>query len=65
MRRAEMAIIAGAAPAPERPGAWQRIVLRWGMLLTLVEPEAADWARQEALRWLAEEERRRTRNGLF
>lgn len=43
--------------APARPAAWQRNVLRWGMLLTLIEQDAADWARQEALSWLEEERR--------
>jgi hypothetical protein len=40
-----------------RPGAWRRFVLRWGMLLTLIEPDAPAWARQEAFAWLEEERR--------
>jgi hypothetical protein len=38
-----------------RPVAWKRLLLRWGMLLTLIEPDAGDWAKQEALRWLEAE----------
>jgi hypothetical protein len=40
-----------------RSGAWQRFLLRWGMLLTLIEPDEGDWAKQEALRWLEAERR--------
>jgi hypothetical protein len=44
------------APAARRV-AWKRFLLRWGMLLTLIEPDAGDWAKQEALRWLEVERR--------
>jgi hypothetical protein len=46
-----------AIPRAARSGAWKRFLLRWGMLLTLIEPDAGDWAKQEALRWLEAERR--------
>jgi hypothetical protein len=51
-------VISTFAKSPvARPDAWQRFLLRWGLLLTPIEPDAGDWAKQEALRWLEAERR--------